>query len=155
MANYRPPTHPFLSTWLLNAPLSWLKKTLKSETLFQSLWQRWWLPPLSMVYAQVPFFFFFLPRAHKSELVINPGRNQNLPLFPLEQTAWLYDLSQALPLRVGGKENMVPLAILFIVSPRFFRASPLQLFFAFSSFVVGVLLAAATRYQVRWYNASW
>ena len=96
-----------------------------------------------------PFFLFFLPRAHKSELVINPGRNQNLPLFPLEQTAWLYDLSQALPLRVGGKENMVPLAILFIVSPRFFRASPLQLFFAFSSFVVGVLLAAATRYQVR------
>ena len=44
------------------------------------------------------------------------------------------DLSQALPLRVGGKENMVPLAILFIVSPRFFRASPLQLFFAFFAF---------------------
>ena len=132
--------------------LSYLKKNpLKSETLFQSLCTTGrgggcllylWSMPKSL-------FSFFLPRAHKSELVINPGRNQNLPLFPLEQTAWLYDLSQALPLRVGGKENMVPLAILFIVSPRFFRASPLQLFFAFSSFVVGVLLAVATRYQVR------
>ena len=53
---------PLLVHVVIGCPLILTEKTLKirnSVSVSLHHWQRWWLPPLSMVYAQVPFFFFF------------------------------------------------------------------------------------------------